>query len=99
MQVPVLIEKLGGNRFRATRAEPLGLAVEGESREEVLRMAQAVIESRLRTGAELVQLEVQTENPWLQMAGIDDPSDPLVQEYKAILAENRRKADADPDYL
>jgi hypothetical protein len=39
------------------------------------------------------------ENPWLRMAGMWDKDDPLVQEWERIMNEERRKADADPDYL
>ena len=39
------------------------------------------------------------DNPWLRMAGIWEKDDPLVEEWKRTMEENRRAADADPDYL
>jgi len=38
------------------------------------------------------------ENPWLKMAGMWDKDDPLVQEWKEIIAENRRKEDEAPNF-
>lgn len=38
------------------------------------------------------------DNPWLNMVGLWDKNDPLVQEWKVIMAENRRKEDENPDF-
>jgi hypothetical protein len=35
----------------------------------------------------------------VRFAGMFNPNDPLVQEWLQIMAENRRKADDDPDVL
>ena len=40
-----------------------------------------------------------SSNPWLRVAGILDKDDPVVKEWVEIMKENRRKADADADYL
>ena len=52
-----------------------------------------------RAGAEVVALEIPAVHPALRTAGRLDPNDPMVQEWLEIMAENRRKADEDPDYL
>jgi hypothetical protein len=49
---------------------------------------------------DVAPLEVpDTGHPWLPFAGIFDKYDPLVQEWEQAMAENRRKADEDPDVL
>jgi hypothetical protein len=99
MQIPVLIERIGGNGYRAKGGEPFALSVEAPTREEALGKLREAIESSLRAGAEVVTLEVPTPaNPWLRGAGMFDPDDPLVKEWIEIMEENRRKDEADPDY-
>jgi predicted RNase H-like HicB family nuclease len=99
MKIPVLVEPLSGNGFRATCGELFALTVEGPTREDALRKLQELIEGKLRAGAEIVHLEVpDKENPWLRMAGTLDPNDPMVQEWVQIMEENRRLTDEDPDY-
>ena len=100
MQIPVLIEPVAGNGYRATGGEPFALTVEGTTREEALHKLRELIQTKLKTGAQIVPLEIPDgDNPWLRMAGSLDLEDPLVKEWKLIMEENRRKADEDPDYL
>jgi hypothetical protein len=65
MQIPVLVEKVEGNGFRAREVWPLGqgglFATEGATREEALDKLRQLIQSRLPSGAELVDLEIGTE--------------------------------------
>lgn len=99
MQIPVLIEPVAGNGYRAKGGEPFALTVEGATREEALGKLRELIESKLDAGAEIVHLNVpDSDNPWLRMAGTLDKDDPLVKEWKQIMEENRRKADEDPNY-
>lgn len=93
MQIPILIERVLENGFRASGAIPFTFAVEGTTREEVVQKTKQLIESRLQAGSELVQVEVPEEedNPWLKMAGMWDKNDLLVQEWKEIMRENRLK--------
>jgi len=99
MQIPVLIEPVAGNGYRAKGGEPFALTVEGATREDAVRKLRELIEKRLKTGAEIVPMEIPDgDNPWLRMAGTLDANDPLVKEWKLIVEENRRKADEDPDY-
>ncbi len=100
MQIPVLIEPVAGNGYRARGGEPFAFAVEGATRDEALRKVRELIDSRLNAGAEVVHLEIPAnDNPWLSMAGMWDPNDPLVKEWKQIMEENRQKDEEDPDYL
>jgi hypothetical protein len=106
MQIPVLAEQLAGNRYRVRAGEPFTLIAEGTTSAEALQKLRGLIEGRLARGARLVQLEIKSaEPPWgqdhplLHTAGRLDPNDPMVREWEEIMAENRRKADEDPDYL
>jgi predicted RNase H-like HicB family nuclease len=100
MQIPVLIEPVAGNGYRARGSEPFALTAEGSTREDALRKLRELIEIKLKAGAEIVPLEIPNgNNPWLRMAGTLDLDDPLVKPWQAIMEENRRKADEDPDYL
>ena len=40
-----------------------------------------------------------SQNPWLAMAGMFDPANPIVQEWKEAMAEYRRQVENDPNYL
>jgi hypothetical protein len=92
MQIPVLIERVLGNGFRASGAVPFMFTVEGTTREEVVRKLQQLVVSKLEAGSELIQVDVpDQDNPWLKMAGMWDKDDPLVQEWKEIMRENRLK--------
>jgi hypothetical protein len=99
MEIPVLIEPIPGNGFRARGGEPLALSAEGTTRDEALENLRALVQSRLVAGAEIVPLEVPAnQNPWVVMAGMFKDN-PLFAEVVDIMAEQRRQADQDPDYL
>src|SRR5438128_2046001 len=99
MQIPILIEPVAGNGYRARGGEPLSLTAEGATREEALAKLKEQLQARLSTGAAIVPLEVPVEdNPWLQMAGIYDPSNPDVQEWKEEMRRYREEIDRDPNY-
>lgn len=94
MQIPVLIEPVLNNGFRASGVIPFSFAVEGPTRAEVIQKLQQLIASRLKDGTELIQVEVvEEDNPWLRMSGMWDKNDPLVEEWKEIMRENRLKTD------
>jgi hypothetical protein len=97
MHIPVLLEPLPGNRYRARAGEPFALTAEGATRDEALRQLRELIDRQLRNGAELTSFELPGENPWLRMCGIYDPDDPMVQEWLEIMEANRRKMDEEPD--
>jgi len=99
MEIPVLIEPVPGNGYVATSGEPLALRAEGATRDEAVENFKEQMRRRLAGGTELVSLRVDTgDNPWLAMVGMFDRKDPDVQEWLKAMEENRRAADADPDY-
>lgn len=96
MQIPVLIEPLADNGYRARSAEPFALSAEGATHEEALANLRRQLTARLQSGTAIVPLEVPAEpHPLARFAGMfkDDPD---FQEVLEIIAENRRKMDADP---
>jgi hypothetical protein len=97
MQIPVLIEPVAGNGFRARGGEPLSLTAEGTTPGEALQSLRHLIDARLGAGAQLVALDVQgTEHPWLPFAGMFQ-DDPLIDEWKQAMAHYRRAVDEDPN--
>jgi predicted RNase H-like HicB family nuclease len=97
MHIPVLIQPVAGNGYRATGGQPFGFSAEGATRDEALQKLQLTIQDQLGTGAEIVSLEVPgVEHPLARFAGMFK-DDPLFDEWQAAIAEHRRQADEDPD--
>jgi hypothetical protein len=96
MQIPVLIEPVAGNGYRARAGEPFGLTAEGPTCEEALAKLRAAINHRVTSGARLVQLELDTTvPPWAKFAGTWGEDDPLFEEWKQAVEEYRRQMDED----
>jgi hypothetical protein len=91
MDIPVLIEPISGSGFRATGGEPFAIVVEGATAEEALARFKDRVESKLRNGATIASVEVSNEHPWAKSFGIFDPADPIVQEWRQIMEENRSR--------
>jgi predicted RNase H-like HicB family nuclease len=97
MEIPVLLEPIPGQGFRATGGEPFGFSAEGPTREEALRKLRDLIESRLVAGTEIVPMELPTtEHPWKPFAGMF-ADDPLFDSWQQAIAERRHKVDEDPE--
>ena len=76
MEITVLLEPKEGYGYRASSGSPLATEAEGTSREEALGNLRAQIENKIRSGAEILTLEVgQPVHPWARFAGTlqDDP--------------------------
>jgi predicted RNase H-like HicB family nuclease len=99
MQIPVLVEPVANNGFRAKTGEPLSLSADGATPEEAVRNLRAAIDRQLKNGKQLLSVDITAENPWLAMAGMHDPNDPLVQEWKKEMAAYRKEVENDPDAL
>jgi hypothetical protein len=99
MQIPVLIEPIARNGYRAQGMEPFAVSARGATREEALAKLRAKIERRLKKGAQLVALEVGAPpDPWMAFAGMFK-DDPWIDDWKRAVEEYRRKVDEDPDAL
>jgi hypothetical protein len=90
MHIPVLIEPVPGNGYRARGGEPFATVGQGATPELALDDLKQSLEQRLQHGARLVSLEVDAKvHPWQPFAGMFSPDDPLVQEWLQILQEQR----------
>ena len=97
MQIPVLVERMKGDGYRARGSEPFAVSARGATREEALAKLRAKIQTRLKNGTELVGLEMgEQPHPLAEFAGMfkDDPD---FADVLKIMAENRKKMDEDPD--
>ncbi len=96
MNIPVLIEPIANNGFRATGGLPFEITVEGATRDEALGRLRAEIQKRMACGATVVALELTPtgENPWVQGAGMFR-DDPQFDEWQAEISEYRRQVDQD----
>ena len=98
MQIPVTLERVSGNGYRASCDQPGRLVAEGATRETALQNLRAILEKSFPNGVELksIEFEVRDEiNPWIEFAGMFQ-NDPYFDEWQQAIAENRRKADEDP---
>jgi predicted RNase H-like HicB family nuclease len=97
MQIPVLVERVKGNGYRARGTEPFAVSAKGSTREEALAKLQAKIETRLNKGTELVGLDIGPQpHPWMEFAGMfkDDPG---IDDWVQSMAEYRQQVEDDPN--
>ena len=99
MQIPVLVERVKGNGYRARGKDPFAVSARGATREEALAKLRAKIQARLKNGTEILGLEVGPQtHPLAEFAGMFK-DDPLFDDWQKAIAEYRRQVDKDPDYL
>jgi predicted RNase H-like HicB family nuclease len=97
MQIPVLVERVKGNGYRARGKDPFAVSAKGATREEALAKLRVKIQTRLKNGTEIVGLEVGPQpHPLAEFAGMfkDDPD---FEDVLKIMADNRKKMNQDPD--
>jgi hypothetical protein len=89
MEIPILVEPVSGNGFRATSGSPLGLQIEAPTREEAINKLRDLIDRRISAGAEVVGVETSSSrHPLAPFAGMLR-DDPLLQPWKDAIAEYR----------
>jgi predicted RNase H-like HicB family nuclease len=99
MQIPILLERLNGNGYRARGKEPFAVSAKGATREEALSKLRAKIQSKLKNGTEIIGLEIGTHpDPWTEFAGMFK-GDPWIDDWKKSVEEYRQMVDDDPDAL
>ena len=92
MKIPVLIEPIGGQRYRATASYPFMGSVEGETADAALGKMKEQIEKRLSQGARIAILDLpDSGNPWLEGAGMFR-DDPLFDDWQRAIAQYRFEA-------
>lgn len=111
MELAVLVEPVGG-RWEARTGPPWGLSAGGATADEAVAGVRAELARRVAAGAVVTTVTVPGPNgaaagvfnppppgfnPSLAVAGTLDLNDPVVQEWLAIIEQNRREMDADPN--
>jgi hypothetical protein len=101
MEVPVIIEIVTGNGYRATGAggHSVGLTAEGATEAEAIDRLAEQVRTRVNAGAKLTDLNVAADwAPWKQDAGyLRD--EPLYELWREAMKQYRRKLDEDPEAL
>ena len=96
MQIPVVIEPLPNNRYRAQASSPLPMVVEGDSVEDSLRLWREKFSSVLPADAEVNVVRVQASSaslpPWAKYIG-ELKDDPLLEEWRECVEEYRQQRD------
>jgi hypothetical protein len=101
VEVPVVVEPITGNGYRATGAGGLsvGLSAHGATAAEAIDRLADQVQLRVNAGARLAELNVAGgPAPWKQDAAyLQD--DPFYEPWRAAMEEYRRQLDQDPDAL
>ena len=96
MRITFVVEPVAGNGYLAKTGEPLSLCAAGSTEEEATVKLRTMIRDEIQSGTRVKTMEIpEGPNPWIESAGIFSPDDPIVQEWIAAMAENRRLEDAD----
>src|SRR5438876_1186813 len=96
MLIPVLIERVKGNGYRARGKEPFAVSAKGATREEALAKLRAKIQTRLKNGTEIVGLEVGPQpHPWMEVAGMFKDA-PWIDDWVESMAEYRQQVETTP---
>jgi len=94
MNIPVLIEPIAKDGFRATGGLSFEITADGATRQEALRRLRTEIGRRMSSGAIVVLLELTPaqENPWAQGAGMFQEN-PLFDEWQQAISDYRQQVD------
>jgi hypothetical protein len=95
MDIQMLVEPMNGNGYRASA---LSLSAEAATEEGAIAGLKKLIEDKLGAGAKFLTLTIPI-HPSMRFVSKRKFDDPVVQEYLAIIAENRRKADEEENPL
>jgi len=99
VQIPVLIEPVAKNGYRASCRAVDDLSAEGATRDEALAKLRKKLVARMKGGAAIVSLEVEAEaHPLARFVGMFR-DDPHLDDWKRSMADYRRKIDRDPEAL
>ena len=91
MEIPIIVERIADNGFRASSGALWGLEIEAPTREEAVQKLRELIDRRLSAGAEVLGLEIRAgAHPLARFAGMLK-DDPLLQPWKDAMAEYRRR--------
>jgi hypothetical protein len=89
VEIQVLVEPVNNNGYRASA---LTLSVEAATPQEAIARLQELFAERLAAGVSVTTIQVPGP-PWAKYAGTWKADDPVIEEWRAIVEENRRGAD------
>lgn len=94
MHIPVLIESVPGNGYRARGGEPFAAVGEGATPEDALAQFKESVSATLSKGARVASIEIEPfEHPWLSFAGMFPADDSLVQEWLEVVRLERDRTE------
>ena len=97
MQIPILVERVKGNGYRARGTEPFAISAKGSTREEALAKLRTKIETRLKNGTGWWRLDIASQpHPWMEFAGMFK-DDPWIDDWVQSMAEYRQRVEDDPN--
>ena len=95
MQIPILIEPMENNGYRARGGEPLAITAEGSTQEEALANLREKLNARLCNGGIVVPFDLPEQaNPLAEFVGMFK-DDPLIKEWKKSMKAYRKGRDKD----
>ena len=93
MKIPILIETIEDQRFRASGGEPFAGAVEADTPEAALDELKKGIVARVTRGGRIEALDIPDDwNPWHEGFGMFR-DDPLFHDWQQAISDNRRIVD------
>ncbi len=97
MQVPVLIERVEGNGYRARAGEPFGWSAEGATADEALSALKEVVTQKVAAGAKIAAIDIPAEgHPLMAYAGTWKDH-PLLDDWMQAIADYRQAVENDTE--
>ncbi len=97
MRIPVLIEPVASNGYRASTGQPLVMTAEGATRAEALEHLRQALQDHLKRGAEITSVELApSEHPLAPYGGMFKDN-PLFDAWQQAMAEYRQQAEQEPE--
>ncbi len=97
MKIPILIEPISDDRFRATGIEPFVGSVEADTANAALAKMKQLLVDRLAQGARIEAIDLpHGANPWLDGAGMFR-DDPYFDPWQQAIVDYRREANETAD--
>ena len=96
MQIPIVVETLGQDQYRAEAPAPFSVAAEGKSSAEAVQNLRARIEKEFSNGRHVVMLDVALphEPAWAKFVG-HLKNEPLFDQWQSAIREYRQKRDVE----
>ena len=95
MEIPILIEPVTNNGYRASVGSPFNLETDAPTRDEAVGKLQQLVQRRIQARAEVSTLVIPTaKHPLAPFTGMLK-DDPLLEEWKEAMREYREQAESE----